>query len=132
MAKNEKAKKVDEGFVKKGASRMKEEDLKKVLDKADEIENKFESHGPLKRLLEDFKLLMTLVNDYWHGKYREIPWWAISAVVFALLYVLSPIDVLPDVIPVIGYTDDALVVSLTLVLIEQELHKYKEWKLQSV
>jgi uncharacterized membrane protein YkvA (DUF1232 family) len=131
MKKNEKPRGVGEDFVKKGASRIKEEDVKKVLDRAEEIGNKFESSGPLKRLVKDFKLLMSLLNDYWHGTYREIPWWAISAVVFALLYVLSPIDLIPDVIPVIGYTDDAAVVALTLLLIEQELEKYKEWKLQN-
>lgn len=131
MNKNEKLKGVDVDFVREKASQIREEDVKKVLDRADDIRRKFESSGPLRRFLEDFKLLLSIVSDYWHGRYRQIPWWAISAIAFALLYVLSPIDLIPDPIPVIGLIDDALIVSLTLALIEQELHKYKEWKLQN-
>jgi uncharacterized membrane protein YkvA (DUF1232 family) len=32
---------------------------------------------------------------------------------FAFLYCISPIDLIPDMIPVLGWLDDALVVSLT-------------------
>ncbi len=35
---------------------------------------------------------------------------------FALLYGASPIDVIPDVIPVLGYLDDAIVVPAFLLL----------------
>ena len=39
-------------------------------------------------------------------KYR---WWVVGG---TLLYVLSPIDILPDVFPIIGQIDDALVITL--------------------
>jgi len=42
--------------------------------------------------------------------------------------VLSPIDVIPDVIVGAGFLDDAVVVSFALKLIEKELTRYKEWK----
>jgi hypothetical protein len=47
----------------------------------------------------------------------------------ALLYVLNPADVLPDVIVGVGYLDDATVVAFCLKLIEKELEKYKAWQL---
>jgi uncharacterized membrane protein YkvA (DUF1232 family) len=131
MNKNKKTKGVSKEFIRKGASKIKKEDVKKVLDKAKEIEKKFESNGPLQRFIEDFKLLLSVVSDYWNGRYREIPWWTISAIVFVLLYVLSPIDLIPDFIPGIGYIDDAAVVSLAIILIEKELQKYKVWKVQN-
>jgi uncharacterized membrane protein YkvA (DUF1232 family) len=53
-----------------------------------------------------------------------------AAIVAALLYVLSPIDLLPDFIPIVGYVDDALVVAACLALVEQDLINYKEWKKQ--
>jgi len=37
--------------------------------------------------------------------------------VVLLVYLLSPIDLVPDFIPVIGYLDDAIVVALVLVLV---------------
>ena len=39
-------------------------------------------------------------------KYR---WWVVGG---TLLYVLSPIDILPDVFPIIGQIDDAVVITL--------------------
>ena len=42
--------------------------------------------------------------------------------------VLSPIDLIPDVIPVVGLVDDAAVIAICLLMIEQELHDYSEWK----
>ena len=39
-------------------------------------------------------------------KYR---WWVVGG---TLLYVLSPIDLLPDVFPIIGQIDDAVVITL--------------------
>jgi uncharacterized membrane protein YkvA (DUF1232 family) len=39
-------------------------------------------------------------------KYR---WWVIGG---TLLYVLSPIDIIPDVFPIIGQIDDAVVITL--------------------
>ena len=35
--------------------------------------------------------------------------WIVLILVLALLYIISPVDVVPDVIPVIGWADDVLV-----------------------
>jgi uncharacterized membrane protein YkvA (DUF1232 family) len=119
---------VDRDFISRGASGMTEGDIERVIERSEEIERKFRSSGRLGRLFEDFKLLMALVRDYWNGSYREIPWWALSAVVFALLYVLAPVDLIPDFIPVVGLIDDAFVVSMCLLMVERELQKYRQWK----
>jgi len=117
-----------EKYLKKAQDNFSEKDLNKVLEKEQDIKNKFSSSGPLGRFIEDFKLLMSVLKDYSTGKYRKIPWWAIAAIGGALLYVFSPIDAIPDFIPIIGLIDDALVVAACLMLVEQELHRYKEWK----
>ncbi len=73
---------------------------------------------------------MSLVKDYYQGNYKDIPYKTISAVVVGLLYILNPIDIIPDFIPLIGYIDDALVIVITfcLKLVEKDLHKYQSWK----
>ena len=121
----------DKDFIKRNAAKVSDKDFQDVLRKKDDIRRKFESQGPLGRFIEDAKILFSLVSDYWSGEYREIPYWAISAVVFALLYVLSPVDLVPDFIPVVGYVDDAMVVALCLSMIEAELKNYKEWKIRN-
>lgn len=125
-------KKQAEEELKKGAKNVTEDDLKKVLDKRDEIEEKFKGNGPLGRFIADLKLLFSIIKDYANGEYREIPWYSIAAIVFALLYVLSPIDLIPDFIPGIGLVDDALVVAACLAMVEQDLHAYKDWKKKNV
>lgn len=111
------------------AKKVTDDDVKVVLDRADDIRSKFESAGPLGRFLKDVKLMLAMVKDYWSGAYREIPWWSIASVVAALIYVINPFDLIPDIIPVIGLLDDAAVVAACLLLVEQDLHQYGEWKI---
>lgn len=99
-------------------------DIAKVTQRAQDIENKLPR---LKQVFEQAKIMLGMVKDYWNGSYREIPYWAISAVALALLYVLNPVDVLPDVVVGIGYLDDATVVAFCLKLVEKELEQYQQW-----
>ena len=39
------------------------------------------------------------------------PWYAKALIGFILAYALSPIDLIPDFIPVLGFLDDLLIVS---------------------
>ena len=120
--------KPDEEFVKEGAQNVTEKDVEKVINKSEEIKRKFSTKGPLKRFIEDGQLLLSVVKDYWSGAYRQVPFGAIAAIVFTLIYVLNPLDLVPDVLPVIGQVDDAAVMGACLILVEQDLHKYKDWK----
>ena len=99
-----------------------------VVSHEDDIDKKMASQQAFKALLENGRLLLSLVIDYVRGNYREVPHWVIGSAAFALIYVLSPIDLIPDVIPVIGYLDDAVVLGFCLKLVDTELNKYKEWK----
>ena len=47
------------------------------------------------------------------------------AVVAALLYVISPIDMIPDAVPGVGYEDDAMVVAFCKKLFHEDLDKYR-------
>lgn len=119
---------IDRDFVARGASRVTEADVARVLENASAIGKKLERGGPISRVVEDAKLLLALVRDYWTRDYRTVPYWVVGAAVFALLYVLAPFDLLPDVIPGVGQIDDAAVVSVCLALVRQELAKYAAWR----
>ena len=118
---------IDVAFIEAGADDTTTADVERVVDRADDIEARFHGDGPLGRLLEDGKLMLSLVQDYWGGRYRAVPRWTLTASAFALLYVLNPLDLVPDALPVIGVIDDAAVLSLTLVLFEQDLREYRTW-----
>jgi uncharacterized membrane protein YkvA (DUF1232 family) len=53
-------------------------------------------------------------------------------VAFGLLYVINPFDIIPDVLPVVGAVDDAMVIGALLILVEQDLKKYRAWKERQV
>jgi uncharacterized membrane protein YkvA (DUF1232 family) len=124
--------KPDEEFVKEGAQKVTEKDIGKVVAKSEEIEEKFKARGPLKRFIEDYRVLAALVKDYRAGRYRQALYGTIAAVVFALLYVFNPFDLIPDVLPLIGVVDDASVITACLMLIERDLSKYRNWKVRRV
>lgn len=121
-----------EDQLKKRSKNITEKDLINVLNKRDEIEEKFRTNGPLGKFFNDFKLLFSIIQDYIKGNYRKIPYYSIAAIAAALIYVLTPIDLIPDFIPIIGYIDDAMVVAACLRLIEQDLYEYREWKKQQM
>lgn len=119
---------IDTNFVEKGSRSVGEDDVQRVVEKADTIEQRFSKEGPLGRLVDDGQLLLALVKDYWRREYRHIPYWTLAAVTFTLLYVANPLDLVPDVLPGVGLIDDAAVLSVCLLMIEQDLHDYKAWK----
>lgn len=117
-----------EDLIKDNSPKITEKDIVKVVDRSQEIERKFRSRGPLTRFIDDGKLLLSAIKDYWSGAYRKMPWGTVAAVTFTLLYIFDPLDMIPDVLPIIGEVDDAAVLAACLFLIERDLLAYKEWK----
>lgn len=54
-----------------------------------------------------------------------MPYNSIIAIIATLLYVHTPIDIIPDVIPGIGFTDDAKAIALCIRVIRDDLQKYQ-------
>lgn len=104
------------------------EKLKKVLDNEKKISNKFTNDTNMLKYFADFKLFFSLLKDYFSGRYKSVPWRTIAAVGGTLIYVLSPIDFMPDIIPILGLTDDAAVFALCLKLVSGDLKEYQQWK----
>jgi uncharacterized membrane protein YkvA (DUF1232 family) len=102
--------------------------ISKVMRNEQDIDKKMAGEKAFKALLEHGRLLLSLVKDYVTGVYREVPYWVIGAAAFALVYVLSPVDLIMDFLPGVGYLDDAAVLAICLKLVETELARYKEWK----
>lgn len=121
-------KKPDEDFVKEGAEKVTPKDIQTVAERSDEINKSFSARGPLKRFIEDGKVLTALIRDWRAGKYRQALYGTIAAVVFGLIYVINPLDIVPDVLPFLGALDDATVIGALLMLIERDLKKYRAWK----
>ena len=115
--------------VYRGAESITEDQVRQVSEREAEIRARFDRPGPIGRVLSDVNLLLALIKDYWTREYRQVPWWVIAAITFCFLYVVNPVDLLPDWVPIIGQIDDLVVITACLVLIQQELQEYKAWKI---
>lgn len=104
------------------------QDIEALLARQQAVENKVRASGRLNRFSTDVRLMFSLIRDYWRGDYRDIPWKTIAGVTATLLYVLNPLDLLPDMIAGLGLLDDATIVAFCLKLAETDLHRYAAWK----
>jgi uncharacterized membrane protein YkvA (DUF1232 family) len=120
--------KPDEEYIREGAENVTPKDIQTAAERSEDINKKFSARGPLKRFIEDGKVLTALVRDWRAGKYRQALHGTIAAVVFGLIYVLNPFDIVPDVLPFFGALDDATVIGALLMLVERDLKKYRSWK----
>lgn len=110
------------------AGKIHREDVGDLLTRQRAIEEKVQNSGKLKRFSSDVNLMFSMLRDYWKGAYREVPWKSIAAIAGALVYVLNPLDLIPDMILGFGLLDDAGVVALCLKMVESDLIRYAAWK----
>ena len=113
------------------SQKVNREDIKKIVDKTNEILQKLGGDS-FQNLVGDIRLLVSLLQDYRRGSYEEIPWSSIAAVIVSLLYLLNPFDIIPDMIPGIGLLDDAAMMGVCLSMINADFQRYKEWKQNQV
>ena len=106
------------------------EDKDKMENFLRKIEVKLNEIPVAGKTLSKIPLLVSLLKSYWKKEYKDIPVKSIVAVISALLYWLLPADAIPDMIPGIGYIDDASVIAFCLKLINDDLKDYEKWREQ--
>lgn len=99
-----------------------------VVDKEEKLNVLFRTVEKLKPYLQDFKDCFSMIKDYLAGNYREVPFRTIAGLAAALIYVLSPLDLIADFIPFIGFADDVAVFALAIKVAGPDLEKYRAWK----
>ena len=96
-----------------------------LLDNADKKSAK--NRRSLDDVWEPLQLLFGMFRSYAKKEYTEIPTRSILAIIAAILYFVTPIDVIPDILFGLGFADDAAVIAFTVKQIQDDLEKYKLW-----
>lgn len=98
------------------AHQLTSDDLSKAEEKSLHLDEK----------MSDFKILINMAKDILAGRYKVNTWNA-SIIVGTIIYVVSPIDAIPDLIPVLGWLDDVTIVGYALSKLSIEMKRYKEY-----
>ena len=112
------------------AGKVGEDTVNGVMGKENEIKKLFKRINVLAKYFNDLCEIFELLRDHVMDIYKETPWTTIAALVGALIYVLSPIDLILDFIPGIGFIDDAIVIGLAIKLAQSDLKRYRTWKMR--
>jgi uncharacterized membrane protein YkvA (DUF1232 family) len=80
------------------------------------------------RAARQAQLVLELLDDVRSGAYREVRWYSVTVAAAALLYTVSPADVVPDILPVVGSFDDVALIALAVRLLRRDLVAYCRFK----
>ncbi|GAB3541776.1 YkvA family protein [Spirosoma fluminis] len=77
---------------------------------------------------EQLGVVTRLLKAYASGDYRQLPWKTLIRVIAVLIYFVSPIDILPDFLPIVGLTDDIALMLWLFSGIKDDIEKFRLWE----
>jgi uncharacterized membrane protein YkvA (DUF1232 family) len=77
---------------------------------------------------DDLFVLLRLMLFWAKGDYRQVSSKALLSIVGAVLYFVSPIDAIPDFIPVAGLADDVAVIAAVVRAVRGDLDRFRQWE----
>jgi uncharacterized membrane protein YkvA (DUF1232 family) len=105
------------------------EKSKRLLDDAiKKAGDKVKQSGPLADLWKNLQTVFRLLKAYFSKQYTAIPWGSIVLIVGAVIYFVSPIDLMPDWIPLSGFIDDAAVLMFVIKQIKTDIDHFLQWE----
>ena len=115
MKKDEQVK--SEEMYKEYTNNANEEDINKIANNINKMKK-----GPIAKIWDQVSALWQMVKD------PSAAWSSKAVAIGALIYLISPIDAIPDVIPVLGLTDDVGVITAAVASLSYALSKYMKKK----
>ena len=104
------------------------DDDKKMEELFDRFERKLKKIPSIGKYLADVAVLMSMIRAYAKHEYTKMPLETILIAIAGIIYVVNPLDLIPDAIPGAGYVDDAAAVTLILGWLHEDIKDYKAWR----
>lgn len=79
-------------------------------------------------LIERIRVIIRMVRAYASGRYRGIKLTNVLLLVAAIVYFVTPLDLVPDFIPITGFIDDFTVVLWVYGKLQEEIDAYLAWE----
>ncbi len=74
------------------------------------------------------RLFLPMTRDVLWRRYRPVPWGAVLWMLAALTYLVSPLDLIPDIFVLVGLVDDVVIVGWLLTRVDRRLAGYRAWR----
>lgn len=103
------------------------ENAEKVIHNEEKIMDKM-TDGNLAGFMNQVKTFFRMIKAYANKEYKEVPVSTIVSIIMTLLYVFSPIDLIPDFLPVVGLLDDAAVLGACVASFGSAIKRFEEWE----
>ena len=81
----------------------------------------------LKNVHEQLQFMYEYAYDICNGNYTNYNLTSLIIIIAAIIYVVTPIDIFPDILPVVGWIDDVTVILYVCDIINDELEQYKQF-----
>ena len=104
--------------------------VQKMLEQA--LQKAEEQKKNILNFWDGLQLLMKMVRSYFNKEYTSVPWKTIVFAVAGIIYFLNPLDLIPDLIPALGFLDDAIVIAFVLNALKEDMERFKHFTEQSV
>jgi uncharacterized membrane protein YkvA (DUF1232 family) len=69
-----------------------------------------------------------MIRVMFAGQYPGRPWRSIGLLAVLIIYIVSPIDLIPDYIPVVGVIDDLAMVGFFLRALHKDVQRFRAWE----
>jgi uncharacterized membrane protein YkvA (DUF1232 family) len=103
--------------------------IKEVINQASKKVHEFTDDEEKKgALVEKVKLVIRMIRAHVSGTYSAFSPKSIFFMVFAILYFVIPTDMIPDLIPVLGFTDDLTVLYFVTESIGGDIAAFEVWE----
>lgn len=77
---------------------------------------------------EDLQATLRLLIAWARRSYRKISGASVLLLVAALVYFVTPVDIIPDTLGAIGFVDDIAVIETAVESVRAELDRFREWE----
>lgn len=99
--------------------------ISEVKDKVEEINSDSDERTTF---IYQLQVIIRMVRAHINGSYRAFSATTILTLVFALVYFITPIDLIPDFIPALGLTDDISLVYFVFKSLADDIAKFRVWE----
>ena len=115
-------------FVENGSRHMTPHIMKSLLHQIGLLKLEFTqiNEPALPHLVDQLEFLADAVEDASDNSYPHLPYYAMAAAAFALIYAHQAVDIIPDSVAGFGHVDDSVVVRYVLMKYDQAFQGYAE------